>query len=200
MAGCHEWYIWDVEFVIFRLYMPLLYCSKDECAIITVLMCPLGRLHIAAAYFISPLKENYQLTAWWFVKGNSVCKNCTHVINYPIARVKLPFTIQVPQRSQWESWTPPEEQINPSRSACLLHTSVTASWFLRSCFVCCFSYRVQLKAAAFTRSLSPQGSGSRRRSAMKHLAIPKWLTQLGLPEYSVLFDDEYDGVEVRAFD
>ncbi|KAJ8277780.1 hypothetical protein GJAV_G00079810 [Gymnothorax javanicus] len=31
--------------------------------------------------------------------------------------------------------------------------------------------------------------------AMKHLAIPKWLAQLGLPEYSVLFDDEYDGVE-----
>ncbi|KAG5850087.1 hypothetical protein ANANG_G00078520 [Anguilla anguilla] len=30
---------------------------------------------------------------------------------------------------------------------------------------------------------------------MKHLAIPKWLSQLGLPEYSVLFDDEYDGVE-----
>ncbi|KAJ8376453.1 hypothetical protein SKAU_G00070330 [Synaphobranchus kaupii] len=30
---------------------------------------------------------------------------------------------------------------------------------------------------------------------MKHLAISKWLIQLGLPEYSVLFDDEYDGVE-----
>ncbi|KAG7487782.1 hypothetical protein MATL_G00027090 [Megalops atlanticus] len=30
---------------------------------------------------------------------------------------------------------------------------------------------------------------------MKHLAISKWLTQLGLPEYCTLFDDEYDGVE-----
>ncbi|MGH0138656.1 UNVERIFIED_CONTAM: hypothetical protein FKN15_044981 [Acipenser sinensis] len=30
---------------------------------------------------------------------------------------------------------------------------------------------------------------------MKHLAISKWLTQLGLLEYCKLFDEEYDGVE-----
>ncbi|CDQ93878.1 unnamed protein product [Oncorhynchus mykiss] len=33
---------------------------------------------------------------------------------------------------------------------------------------------------------------------MKHLAISKWLSQLGLPQYCTLFDEEYDGVEVRA--
>ncbi|CAM5135290.1 unnamed protein product [Eretmochelys imbricata] len=30
---------------------------------------------------------------------------------------------------------------------------------------------------------------------MKHLAISNWLTQLGLPEYCMLFDKQYDGVE-----
>ncbi|GCB65317.1 hypothetical protein scyTo_0011857 [Scyliorhinus torazame] len=30
---------------------------------------------------------------------------------------------------------------------------------------------------------------------MKHFPISKWLTQLGLPEYFKLFDEEYDGVE-----
>ncbi|XP_035377851.1 breast cancer anti-estrogen resistance protein 3 isoform X2 [Electrophorus electricus] len=30
---------------------------------------------------------------------------------------------------------------------------------------------------------------------MKHLAISKWLSQLGLPQYCPLFDEEYDGVE-----
>ncbi|XP_057212794.1 breast cancer anti-estrogen resistance protein 3 isoform X2 [Triplophysa rosa] len=30
---------------------------------------------------------------------------------------------------------------------------------------------------------------------MKHMSIPKWLSQLGLPQYCVLFDEEYDGVE-----
>ncbi|XP_031689204.1 breast cancer anti-estrogen resistance protein 3 isoform X1 [Oncorhynchus kisutch] len=30
---------------------------------------------------------------------------------------------------------------------------------------------------------------------MKHLAISKWLSQLGLPQYCTLFDDDYDGVE-----
>ncbi|KAK6484102.1 breast cancer anti-estrogen resistance protein 3-like protein isoform X1 [Huso huso] len=30
---------------------------------------------------------------------------------------------------------------------------------------------------------------------MKHMAISKWLTQLGLLEYCKLFDEEYDGVE-----
>lgn len=34
--------------------------------------------------------------------------------------------------------------------------------------------------------------------SMKHLAISKWLSQLGLPQYCTLFDEEYDGVEVRA--
>ncbi|XP_051951079.1 LOW QUALITY PROTEIN: breast cancer anti-estrogen resistance protein 3 homolog [Xyrauchen texanus] len=30
---------------------------------------------------------------------------------------------------------------------------------------------------------------------MKHLSISKWLSQLGLPQYCMLFDEEYDGVE-----
>ncbi|KAA0714218.1 Breast cancer anti-estrogen resistance protein 3 [Triplophysa tibetana] len=30
---------------------------------------------------------------------------------------------------------------------------------------------------------------------MKHMSIPKWLSHLGLPQYCVLFDEEYDGVE-----
>ncbi|KAJ7986598.1 hypothetical protein DPEC_G00341530 [Dallia pectoralis] len=30
---------------------------------------------------------------------------------------------------------------------------------------------------------------------MKHLAIPTWLSQLGLAQYCTLFDQEYDGVE-----
>lgn len=33
---------------------------------------------------------------------------------------------------------------------------------------------------------------------MKHLAISKWLSQLGLPQYCTLFDEDYDGVEVKA--
>lgn len=33
---------------------------------------------------------------------------------------------------------------------------------------------------------------------MKHLSISKWLRQLGLPQYCTLFDEEYDGVEVRC--
>ena len=33
---------------------------------------------------------------------------------------------------------------------------------------------------------------------MKHLAISKWLSQLGLQQYCTLFDEEYDGVEVRC--
>ena len=32
---------------------------------------------------------------------------------------------------------------------------------------------------------------------MKHLPISRWLSQLGLPQYCRLFDEEYDGVEVR---
>ncbi|XP_019357170.1 PREDICTED: breast cancer anti-estrogen resistance protein 3 isoform X1 [Gavialis gangeticus] len=30
---------------------------------------------------------------------------------------------------------------------------------------------------------------------MKHLSISNWLTQLGLPQYCTLFDEQYDGVE-----
>ncbi|XP_059359957.1 breast cancer anti-estrogen resistance protein 3 isoform X2 [Carassius carassius] len=30
---------------------------------------------------------------------------------------------------------------------------------------------------------------------MKHMSISKWLSQLGLPQYCSLFDEEYDGVE-----
>ncbi|XP_016367148.1 breast cancer anti-estrogen resistance protein 3-like isoform X1 [Sinocyclocheilus rhinocerous] len=30
---------------------------------------------------------------------------------------------------------------------------------------------------------------------MKHMSISKWLSQLGLPQYCTLFDEEYDGVE-----
>ena len=36
----------------------------------------------------------------------------------------------------------------------------------------------------------------RRRRRTKHLAISKWLSQLGLPQYCTLLDEEYDGVEV----
>ncbi|KAI1891959.1 hypothetical protein AGOR_G00149080 [Albula goreensis] len=52
--------------------------------------------------------------------------------------------------------------------------------------------RFQPQTAAFPPEPSRRGSGVR---TMKHLAISKWLTQLGLPEYCMLFDDEYDGVE-----
>ncbi|XP_026125150.1 breast cancer anti-estrogen resistance protein 3 isoform X1 [Carassius auratus] len=33
---------------------------------------------------------------------------------------------------------------------------------------------------------------------MKHMSISKWLSQLGLPQYCSLFDEEYDGVEVKS--
>lgn len=33
---------------------------------------------------------------------------------------------------------------------------------------------------------------------MKHMSISKWLSQLGLPQYCTLFDEEYDGVEVKS--
>ncbi|XP_048067437.1 breast cancer anti-estrogen resistance protein 3 isoform X1 [Megalobrama amblycephala] len=33
---------------------------------------------------------------------------------------------------------------------------------------------------------------------MKHMSILKWLSQLGLPQYCTLFDEEYDGVEVKS--
>jgi len=35
-------------------------------------------------------------------------------------------------------------------------------------------------------------------SIMKHMSISKWLSQLGLPQYCTLFDEEYDGVEVKS--
>ncbi len=33
---------------------------------------------------------------------------------------------------------------------------------------------------------------------MKHMSISKWLRQLGLPQYCTIFDEEYDGVEVKS--
>lgn len=33
---------------------------------------------------------------------------------------------------------------------------------------------------------------------MKHQSISKWLSQLGLPQYCVALEQEYDGVEVKS--
>lgn len=33
---------------------------------------------------------------------------------------------------------------------------------------------------------------------MKHQSISKWLSQLGLPQYCVVLEQEYDGVEVKS--
>lgn len=36
------------------------------------------------------------------------------------------------------------------------------------------------------------------RVTMKHQSISKWLSQLGLPQYCVVLEQEYDGVEVHS--
>lgn len=32
---------------------------------------------------------------------------------------------------------------------------------------------------------------------MKHQSISRWLSQLGLPQYCLVLEQEYDGVEVK---
>lgn len=34
---------------------------------------------------------------------------------------------------------------------------------------------------------------------MKHQSISKWLSQLGLPQYCLALEQEYDGVEVKIY-